>query len=123
MTEDRILVQDMVFYGYHGVNPEEKTLGQRFIVDLEISRDLQRAGQTDDLNQTLSYARAFKLTREILEGPSRDLIETVAESIAQRILAEDGVEAVRVRVRKPWAPVKGAHLGFAGVEVLRRKGA
>lgn len=121
MTSDRILVQDMVFYGYHGVNPEEKTLGQRFVVDLEIHRDLRRAGETDDLNETLSYARAFKLTREIVEGPSRDLLETVAESIAKALLAEPEVEAVRVRLKKPWAPVKGSHLGYAGVEIFRTR--
>ncbi len=53
---DRILLRDLRFYGYHGVHPEEQRLGQPFAVDLEAELDLRRAGQRDDLSDTVSYS-------------------------------------------------------------------
>ncbi len=109
----------MVFYGYHGVNPEERVQGQRFVVDLELALDLAPAGTSDDLTTTVNYASVFKATRAIVEGEPCNLIETVAERIASNILSRFPVEAVRVRVRKPWAPIKGSDLRYVAVEILR----
>lgn len=112
----------MVFYGYHGVNPEERTQGQRFVVDLEISRDLSQAGLSDDLSTTVNYSSVFKVAREVVEGKPCNLLETVAERLADAILTRFGVEAVKVRVRKPWAPIKGSALDWVAVEIVRRHG-
>ena len=120
VTEDKILLQGMAFYGYHGVNPEERVLGQRFIVDLELTKELSAAGLSDDLAMTVSYASVFKVTKEVVEGDSCNLIETVAERVASTLLARFPLEAVRVRVRKPWAPVKGSVLDWVGVEIYRQ---
>ena len=122
MTEDKIVLQGMVFYGYHGVNPEERTQGQRFVVDLEISRDLSQAGLSDDLSTTVNYSSVFKVAREVVEGKPCNLLETVAERLADAILTRFGVEAVKVRVRKPWAPIKGSALDWVAVEIVRRHG-
>ncbi len=111
----------MVFYGYHGANPAERTLGQRFIVDLEVELDLRPAGQSDDLADTVDYSAMYAAVREVVEGPPRNLLESVAEAIARRILASFAVDAVRVRVRKPAAPIKGSVLAHAGVEVYRER--
>lgn len=120
MGGDRIHLEGMNFYGFHGVDPAEKVLGQRFIVDVTVERDLRKPGHTDDVADTVSYAAVFKLTRAVVEGPSRNLIEAVAEGIAEAISrAYPGVDSVSVRVRKPGAPVKGSIFDWASVEIER----
>ena len=109
----------MTFYGFHGVNPAEKELGQRFVVDLDIFTDLTKAGRTDDLADTIDYTEVYRGIEEIVEGPSRNLLENVAAAIAQRVLAVHGVEAVRVRLMKPEVPMKGSILTHAAVEIFR----
>lgn len=120
MTEDKIIVQGMTFWGYHGVNPEERTQGQRFVVDLELALDLSPAGISDDLGRTANYAAAYRVTKEVVEGEPLNLIEAVAERLAAALLERFPLESVRVRVRKPWAPVKGSVLDTVAVEVVRR---
>ena len=119
MTTDHILLKGMTFYGFHGVGPEEQSLGQRFVVDLEVRKDLRPAGASDDLRQTVDYSRLYRLVREVMEGPSRKLLENVAETIAQRVLDAFEVEAVRVKVKKPDVPMKGSILDYAAVEIFR----
>lgn len=118
---DRVILQGLAFYGYHGVRPEETALGQRFVVDVEIAADLRDAGESDDLARTLDYTSVYDSIRSIVEGPPLRLIEAVAERIAAVILARDGVESVRVRVRKPDVPIAGT-LEYVGVEIERRAG-
>ena len=121
MVTDRIRLRGMRFYGYHGVLEAERALGQRFVVDVELALDLRPAGMSDDLALTVSYAEVFEQARDVVEGPPCRLIEAVAERVAGRILdAHDAVEQVRVRVRKPGAPIKGA-LDTAEVEVVRTR--
>jgi len=118
---DRIRLDGMTFYGYHGVDPAEQALGQRFIVDLEVGLDLRPAGRSDDLARTVNYSALFKLVRAVMEGPSRALLETLAEEIAGRVLAECPVQQVRVRVHKPEVPIKGSILRGAAVEIERQR--
>ncbi len=119
MSEDRILLEGMVFYGYHGASVAEKDLGQRFVVDVEIRADLAPAGLSDDLEKTVNYSRVYRLAKQVVEGPSLNLIEAVAERIAAAVLELERVEAVRVRVRKPCAPIKGSVIAAAAVEITR----
>ena len=116
---DKIELRGMTFYGFHGVNPAEKELGQRFIVDLDIFTDLAEAGRTDDLADTVDYSEIYQGIRDVVEGPSRNLLESVAAAIAERALAHHGVEAVTVRLRKPEVPMKGSILTHAAVEIYR----
>jgi dihydroneopterin aldolase len=104
---DLLVLEGMSFYGYHGETEAERTLGNRFYVDLEIRMDLSRAGDSDDIADTLDYAHTFTLVREVVEDQQYSLIETVAARVAARILAEPGVESVRVRVGKQ-PPIPGA---------------
>ncbi len=120
MAEDRILLKGMVFFGYHGVHRAERELGQRFVVDLELTKDLREAGLSDDLARTVDYAAVYGVAREVVEGEPANLIETVAERLASALLERFPVEAVRVRVWKPWAPVKGSVLDSVGVEIHRK---
>jgi dihydroneopterin aldolase len=117
---DEILIEGMRFYAYHGVNPEERVLGQRFTVDVALAVDLHRAGQSDDLVDTVSYSAVFKLVRRIMEGEPRNLLEAVAEALAIGILADfPAVTQVTVTLRKPEAPVRGAMLDAVGVRLTR----
>ena len=117
--KDKIELRGMAFYGFHGVNPAEKELGQRFIVDLDIFRDLTKAGRTDDLADTTDYTEAYRAIKETVEGPSRNLLENVAAAIAERVLANHDIKAVRVRLMKPEVPMKGSILTHAAVEIYR----
>lgn len=104
---DRIILQKMQFYGYHGVLPEENKLGQLFYVDLELVMDLKPSGHSDDLSQTVNYADAYALVQEIVEEETYQLVEAVAERIAAKILSEYvRVEEVKVRVHKPNPPFR-----------------
>jgi dihydroneopterin aldolase len=120
MSDDRILMRGLAFYGYHGVMPEENRLGQRFIVDVDMHVPLSEAGRADDLTRTVDYGAVLAEVREIVEGPPFKLIEAVAERIAATILARYAVDAVRVRVRKPDVPL-AATLEYVGVEIMRRR--
>lgn len=120
-TSDRVTLTGLVFYGYHGVHPEERTLGQRFVVDLALDIDLRPAGQSDDLALTANYSEVYQAVRGVVEGPPRSLIEAVAEGVAEAALRVSKARAVRVRVAKPWAPIKGSTVGVAAVEIYRQR--
>jgi 7,8-dihydroneopterin aldolase/epimerase/oxygenase len=122
---DRVFLEGLVFYAYHGVNPEENILGQRFVVDVSLTRDLRAAGESDDIARTTSYSAVYKQVREIVESGPYRLIETVAEKIVAGLLdAHPAVEAVSVRVRKPDVPIKGSIFtptGGVGVEISQSR--
>jgi dihydroneopterin aldolase len=119
---DEILIEGMRFYAYHGVNPEERVLGQRFTVDVALAVDLRQAGLSDDLADTVSYSAVFKLVRRIVEGEPYNLLEAVAEALAMGILADfPSVTRVTVTLRKPEAPVRGAMLDAVGVRLTRTR--
>jgi dihydroneopterin aldolase len=115
---EKITLQGMEFYGYHGVLPEERSLGQRFIVDLELELDLRPSGETDDLALTIDYARVFELVESVVRGRPRRLIESVAEDIASAVLEQFPAAAAVVRIKKPQAPVPGTFAWMA-VEIRR----
>jgi len=118
---DRIHLRGVEAIGHHGVLAFEKRDGQPFVVDVVLSLDLARAGATDDLADTISYAEVAADVVRRISGPSFDLIERLAEVIAEDALARPSVEAVEVTVHKPQAPV-GTPFTDVAVEVRRRRG-
>ncbi len=118
---DKIILNGMVFYGFHGMSPAEQELGQRFVVDLEVHLDLVEAGMSDSLDDTVSYTHLYRKVKEVMEGPSRKLLENAAETIARRVLSESDVSAVRVAIKKPEVPMKGSVLAYAAVEIFRKR--
>ena len=118
---DRIFLKGMGFYGYHGVNQSEKESGQRFIVDLVVERDLKDSGRSDDIKDTVSYSALFELVRKIMEGPSRNLLERLAEEITNSILANYDVETVSITIKKPEVHIKESLMSYAAVEIKRKK--
>lgn len=121
MASDRIILKGMQFYGYHGVNTEEKALGQPYVVDLSAELDLSTPGMTDHLADTVSYTDIYRQVKQVVEGDSKNLLEALAGSIAQRILDSFPVESVQVTVKKPLPPVKGSVIEYAAVEIVRRR--
>lgn len=117
---DYIHVNEMLFFGYHGVLPEETKLGQRFRVTVSLATDLQEAGLTDDLTKTVNYAEVYERCKEIVEGPPVQLIESVAEKIAARILEDysNQVKGIRVQLIKPDPPIAG-HYTSVAVDITR----
>jgi len=111
----------MAFEGRHGVNDWEKAEAQRFEVDVELGLDSAPAGTSDDLGRTVDYRGVYGAVRVVLEGPSVDLIETLAERVAGEVLAIAPLATeVVVRVRKPDVRL-GGPVAHAGVEVTRRR--
>ena len=119
---DRIALVNMRFEGRHGVDEDERARPQPFEVDVELYLDLRPAGLADDLARTVDYRDVFSICRDVVEGPSIQLLEAIAESIATRVLADfraAAVSEVVVRVRKPNVPLPG-DLDSASVEIRRR---
>ncbi|MFC5704263.1 dihydroneopterin aldolase [Cohnella faecalis] len=117
---DRMKLKRMVFYGYHGVFPEENKLGQQFFVDLDLRLDLGKAAESDDVNDTVNYAEIHALVKEIVQGPPVKLIEKLAANIAHGVLGTyTSINEATVSVTKPHPPFD---ITFDGVVVeLRRK--
>jgi 7,8-dihydroneopterin aldolase/epimerase/oxygenase len=116
---DRLLLEGMTFTGRHGVLASEHVQPQPFTVDVELAADLARAGASDRLADTVDYSQAHAIVRDVVEGEHRDLLEAVAEQIAERLLRLEGVRAARVRVAKK-PPLPGEFRAFA-VEIERSR--
>jgi dihydroneopterin aldolase/2-amino-4-hydroxy-6-hydroxymethyldihydropteridine diphosphokinase len=116
---DRIVLTGVSATGYHGVLDFEKRDGQSFVVDVTLELDLGPAGRSDDLARTVSYADVADDVVRRVTGPSFDLIERLAQVIAEDALRRDLVDAVEVTVHKPDAPVGQP---FSDVCVTVRRG-
>ena len=119
MTGDRLLLQGMQFYGYHGDIEAERALGSRFEVDVEVGMDLSTAGRSDALEDTLDYVRCFQVVRSVVEERQYRLLEALAEAIAAVVLEQPNARSVQVRVAKQ-PPVRGGFDRFAVVIERRR---
>lgn len=97
---DVIHIQKIRAYGYIGYFPEEKRLGQWFEVNLRLTTDLSLAGKSDRLEDTVNYAEAVAIVQTIIKTEKFDLIERLAEAIADQILTLDRVIGVQVQVIK-----------------------
>ncbi len=121
-TGDRIILNDLGFFGYHGVFPEEERLGQRFHVDLELGLDLAEAAATDDLAASVNYGKIYEAVEAAFSGRRMKLIEAVAHNIATALFAAfPPIRWIKVRVRKPEAPIAMVR-GYAAVELHRVRG-
>lgn len=120
MATDKIILAGMKFYGHHGVLPEERKLGQCFVVDVELYVSLQVPGIADELHTTVDYAKVYEVIRARMEGSPFRLLEALAESIASDLLEVFPVDTVKLRIMKPGAPVNGI-FDYMGVEITRSR--
>jgi 7,8-dihydroneopterin aldolase/epimerase/oxygenase len=118
---DRVFVNGLLIHAHHGVMEHEEKVGQRFILDLELSIDLGDAARSDKLVDTVSYAAIVETATEAFMMRSYRLVEAAAGSVADAILsAFPAVTEIRVTVRKPHAPI-AAIFGDVGVTLCRSR--
>ncbi|MDB5651801.1 MAG: dihydroneopterin aldolase [Hyphomicrobiales bacterium] len=116
----KVLIEALELHAYHGWHRHEGEFGQAFLVDLELETDISRAAATDELGDTLDYARLVSTVRRLFVDTRYKLVETAAATLAKGILAEfPTVLAVDLRVRKLKPPIPerlvavGIHLHLA----------
>jgi dihydroneopterin aldolase len=117
---DKLLLDDVRFYGQHGTTKAEQAVGAWFSVDAELALDLAPAAVSDDLGATVDYGRVAHRIVEIGTRTRVNLLERLAGLIAEALLREFPADAVRVRVRKLTAPLDGL-VATPGVELTRRR--
>jgi len=115
---DILRLKGMMFHARHGSLPPERELDQQFQVDLEIHGNFRKAAESDSLKEAVDYRTLHQIVKKIIEGPSKHLLETLAENIAKDLLALNLFEGVTVRVCKPHVPYNGI-LNGAEVEITR----
>jgi len=118
---DVIFVTGLLIHAHHGVMEHEEKVGQRFVIDMELSIDLAPAARSDKLADTVSYASIVETATRAFTTRNYRLVEAAAGAIADAVLSSFArVTAARVTVHKPHAPV-AAVFGDVGVTVLRRR--
>ena len=117
---DKIRLKNIQIYAYHGLHPEEKNIGQKFQIDIELSADLKKPCRTDSINDTIDYYKVYEIAEQCLKNNRSNLIEYVAQNIANKVLAISGVVDIQVVVRKPSVPIDGI-CDSIEVEIFRKK--
>lgn len=120
MASSSLRLKNMVFYGRHGVLSEERTLGQKFEVDVEMALDFIEVAALDDPKKVIDYRNVFKIVETIVTKRKFKLMEALAARIADMLIDRFPVRELIVRVRKPHPPIRG-HIGSVEVEVRRGK--
>jgi dihydroneopterin aldolase len=115
---DRIELRGLTVRGHHGVFDHERRDGQDFVIDITVWIDLDAAAASDDLADTLDYGALAHTAADVVAGPPRNLIETVAAEIAEKVMRDERAHAVEVVVHKPSAPIP---LTFSDVAVVARR--
>ena len=117
---DKIHIKGLEIIGFHGAIPEEKVLGQKFILSFELDVDLRQAGKNDDLTKTVHYGELAQKVEEEFTKTSYDLIEKAAEEICEFVLLNYPlVKKVKLLLKKPWAPTR-KHVEYVAVEIERK---
>jgi dihydroneopterin aldolase len=102
-----IELKSMKFYAYHGVSMQEKTVGNNFVVDLSYSFPMDKAFESDDLNDTINYADVYNVIKLEMERPS-NLIEHVTERISNALKSEfPQITYLKIKLSKLNPPIEG----------------
>jgi 7,8-dihydroneopterin aldolase/epimerase/oxygenase len=109
----------MAFSGRHGVRPAEREHAQEFKVDVKLETDLVKPGRSDRVEDTVDYRRVYAIAKDVVEGESVKLIETLAGRIADRVLELEKVVAVSVRIAK--RPASMRPIEAAAVQIKRTR--
>ena len=119
-TPDRIAIRGLRAYGHHGVYASERRQGQSFSCDAVLEVDTRPAAETDDLQRTVNYAELSQRLYSVLSGEPVDLLETLAQRLAEVCLAHEMVDAVEITVHKPQAEL-GVPFDDVTVAIRRQK--
>ncbi|KAG7582866.1 Dihydroneopterin aldolase/epimerase domain [Arabidopsis suecica] len=122
LHEDKLILRGLKFYGFHGVLPEEKKLGDLFTVDIDLWLSLKKAIESDNLADTVSFADTFSLVKKIVEGPPKNLYETVAEHIASKMLETfPKINVIRVKLGKRNPSLVNSTVDYLAAELFRKR--
>jgi 7,8-dihydroneopterin aldolase/epimerase/oxygenase len=114
-----IELRGIVLHGYHGVLEHERRDGQRFLVDVELDLEHEQAARSDRIEEAVDYRDVVALVRRVSDARAYHLLEAFSAALADALLEELPVSAVRVRVRKPDV-VLDPPVEYAAVSVERR---
>lgn len=104
---DTLTLKGLRFHAPHGYYRKEREQGNDFEVDLEFSLNLRPAGETDNLDKTIDYQMAEMLVREVMEGPTVKLIETLTLRIGESVFEHcPELQQLKVTVRKLSPPLQ-----------------
>jgi dihydroneopterin aldolase len=117
---DRILINEIEFHGHCGVTAEERKVGQRLSVDVELQVDLRPASRHDTVSKTVNYAKVCQTVLEVGRSETCRLVETLAERIASALIDRFGVEELFLRVKKIQPPLEEIKGGVI-VEIRRSR--
>ena len=117
---DRIDISGIEVFAHHGVLQHEKAEGQTFLVDLSLEVDLAPAGASDELSETVDYGTLAQHVHDVVAGERWDLIERLAQRIAETVLSDGLVDRVTVTVHKPQAPIE-VPFGDVAVTIVRSR--
>lgn len=118
---DKILVRNLKIFAWHGVNPEEKENGQNFVFDIDAYVDISVPCVSDNVDDTVSYAKIIKETVRIFTLQKDDLLERAAQRVADGLFESfDKIQSLRILLKKPEAPIK-ADFEYVGVEIFRER--
>ena len=116
---DQVFVNGLALHAYHGVMQHEAKVGQTFTLDLTLDLDLTEASRTDKLAHTVGYDQVVDVASQAFCGKRYRLVEAAAGAVAEAVLGRfPQVEAVRVTIHKPHAPI-AATFDDVGVSILR----
>jgi len=119
-TTTTIFLENVIFYAYHGIIPQETTVGNTFIINLTIKGDFIKSMETDDVADTISYADIYEVVKQEMSIPSK-LLEHVCGRIMKRLFQDfPAIEEVNIKLSKLNPPM-GADIDSAGIEIFSSK--
>lgn len=118
---DKITIKNLKLFAYHGVNPEEKENGQNFYIDLNYFLDLSLPCESDNVDDTVSYAKVVKIIQKVFTERSYDLIEKAAQKVCDALFESfESIKKIEITLKKPEAPVK-AEFDYMAVSLTRER--
>ncbi|KUO49408.1 MAG: dihydroneopterin aldolase [Desulfitibacter sp. BRH_c19] len=115
---DVLLLKGLQFWGSHGHFPEENRLGQKFVVDAEVSYDMSKICQSDVLEDGLSYVTVYNIIKKIVTEEEHKLVQRIAQRIADDVIACYPIKQIKVTIKKPAVAIGGI-VEYTGCSIVR----
>ena len=116
INSSHILLENIRFFANHGVAAQETTIGNEFTINLRLKVDIAQAAETDEIEDTVSYAEVHRILKEEMDIPSR-LLEHACKRIAEKLFNEfPAISDIEIKLSKRNPPM-GADIDSASVEI------
>ena len=118
---NKIVISGMEFFAFHGHYPEEKLVGNKFLVDLTMYVDTSKAEKSDDLDDALNYQIAYAIVQDVLRNTESNLLENIANNVLNQLFSEFlELQKTTIFIKKVNPPM-GGQIEYVGVEISREK--